>query len=286
MAQSITLTKDELALIEQRRAEEKAKAAELLKSYDYYKENKIEAEKQTVLRLEADAEARKKVFEDFLSQLLAVSPEFKLDCKIVKLKRQLDLYDIDDNGREIKFNYDKDGLIKSHIKPKEKINFEYCTYNLVLSYTGKLPDNYEYYVIPVSQNSKYSGRVTGYKMQIQGTGINSWEKTGQMTKPESIVKKLKELSESAFRQVEYAEAERLRKNRVEDEFKKQYGYLEKEATVVIEDRTFTITFKNGIQLVVNGYIGGRDEVIFSHSKLKLPYDSLDISKLIEGLKNV
>lgn len=277
---TIKLSAEELALIEQKRAEEKA----LLKSYDHYKENKIKAEQKTIDSLEKEQEERKKLFEGFFAQLTSVSPDFKFDCKCISKSREVNLYDVDDDGDEIKYICDEQGIIISKLEPKETIHFDYVSYELKISYTGKLPETHEFYVVPIEQVSKHSRRVIGHKMQIQGTGINSWERTGQMTKPESVVKKLKELSESAFMQIEYAEAENIRKNTIENEFKKQYGHLEKEASVTIKGRQFTIVFNNGIEIVINGYLN-EDKVSFTHTKTSMPY-KVDVNKLINALKNI
>lgn len=281
---TIKLSAEELALIEQKRAEEKAQKEALLKSYDHYKKRNIEAEQKRVQTLEKEQEERKKLFEKFFAQLTSVSPDFKFDCKCISKRREINLYDIDDSGNEIKYIFDEQGIAIDKLEPKETINFEYVSYELKISYTGKLPETHEFYVIPVEQVSKYSRNVIGHKMQIQGTGINSWEKKGQMTKPESVVKKLKELSESAFMKIEFQEAENVRKNTVEAEFKKQYGHLENEASVVVKGRQFTITFNNGIEIILNGYLNG-DKVSFTHSKTSMPY-GVDVNKLINALKNI
>lgn len=89
MTNTITLTKEEMALIEKKRAEDRAKAEALRTSYVYYKVERIKARELVIDRRQKDAEALKKVYEGFYNSLIAVSPDFKLDCKKVTSKEPL-----------------------------------------------------------------------------------------------------------------------------------------------------------------------------------------------------
>jgi hypothetical protein len=288
MAQTITLTKEEIALIEQKRAEDKAKEKALRASYDHYKAEKIKDREKRINSIKKDAEALKKIYEGFFNGLIAVSPDFKLDCKIINNKEVIDLYEIDNDGYEIQMLYDSEGNPKKKLKPKEKISLDSYTYEFSLSYTGTVPEGYSFYVIAAPTYSKYSGRANGYKMQVQGTGINSWEKTFKMTSPKSILNRIVGLSESAFMQIEHRNAAELTQQRIEAAFEKTYGHLENEGVKIsVAPSEFTLKYENGIELKIAAYertYENNSEVRFVNSKVKIPYE-FDIDKLIEGLKN-
>lgn len=285
MTNTITLTKEELALIEQKRAEDRAKAEALRTSYDHYKAERIKAAEARIDRIQKDAEALKKVYEGFYNSLIAVSPDFKLDCKIVNNKEVIDLYELDKDGYEIQMSYDEQGNPKRRLKPKEKISLDSYAYNFKLSYTGKVPEGHSFNVIAVTTHSNYSGRVNGYKMQVQGTGINSWEKTFKMINPKSVVNRLIGLSEDAFRQIEYKTAAELAHQRIQAAFQDKYGHLENEGVKIGRSPgQFVLTYENGIQLIIGAY-ENNSEVVFRNSKVNVPY-TFDTDKLIEVLKNI
>jgi hypothetical protein len=50
MSMNITLTSEEILLIQEKRAEEKRMEEELKKSFDHYKENRIKSEKNRLER--------------------------------------------------------------------------------------------------------------------------------------------------------------------------------------------------------------------------------------------
>lgn len=285
MTNTITLTKEELALIEQKRAEDRAKAEALRTSYDHYKAERIKSKEENIARRQKDAEDLKKVYEGFYNSLIAVSPDFKLDCKIVYNKEVIDLYELDKDGYEIQMVYDEQGNPKRRLKPKEKISLDFYEYSFKLSYTGKVPEGHSFNVIAVTTHSKYSGRVNGYKMQIQGTGINSWEKTFKMINPKSVVNRLIGLSEDAFRQIEYKTAAELAHQRIQAAFQDKYGHLESEGVKIGRSPgQFVLTYENGIQLTIGAY-ENNSEVVFRNSKVNVPY-AFDTDKLIEVLKNI
>jgi hypothetical protein len=281
MAHTITLTSEELALIEQKRAEEKA----LLNSYDYYKSQKIEQEQKRIDRNHEDAENKKTVYEGFYNSLVAVSPNFKLNCKKISQKIVVDLYEVDEEGCEITMLYDKDENPKKRLKPKEKVTIDSYFYEIKLSYTGKVPEGHSFHVIATPMNSKYIGRAIGHKMQIQGTGINSWDGKGKMVNPKSVVNRLTELSEVAFMRIESRNAADLQQQRIEAAFRNKFGHLNDEGVQIsIAQGQFTLTYENGIELKIGAY-EHNSEVIFTNSKVTIPY-KFDVEKLVEGLKNI
>lgn len=285
MTNTITLTKEEMALIEQKRAEDRAKAEALKTSYDYYKSERIKARELVIDRRQKDAEALKKVYEGFYNSLIAVSPDFKLDCKKVTSKDTIDLYELDKDGYEIQMSYDEEGKPVSRLKPTETISLDSYAYSFKLSYTGKVPEGHSFYVNAVTTHSSYSGRVTGYKMQIQGTNINSWDGRGKMVNPKAIVNRLIGLSEDAFRAIEYKSAAELAQQRIQAAFEKTYGHLENEGVKIGRSPgQFVLTYENGIQLTIGAY-ENNSEVKFTNSKVNIPY-GFDTDKLIKGLKNI
>ena len=285
MAHTMTLTADELALIEQKRAEERAKEEALRTSYEHYKEQRIKSKEESIAKRQKEAEDLKKVYEGFYNSLIDVSPDFKLDCKKVNSKETIDLYELDHNGYEIQIVYDEKGSPISRLEPKEKISFDLYAYSFKLSYTGKVPEGHSFNVIAAPIHSKYSGRVNGYKMQVQGTGIDSWNKRGKMVNPKAVVNKLIELSESAFRQIEYKTAAELAQQRIQAAFQEKYGHLENEGVKISRGHSqFVLTYENGIQLTVGAY-ESNSEVKFTNSKVNIPY-GFDSDKLIKGLKNI
>lgn len=285
MAHTITLTAEELTLIEQKRAEEKAKAEALRTSYDHYKAEKIKRHEQSIERTQTDAENKKKVYEGFFNSLTAVSPVFKLDCKKVNSKETVELFELDSEGYEITMLYDEEGRIKNRVKPKENITLDSYFYEIKLSYTGKVPEGHSFHVIATTTYSKYSHRATGHKMQIQGTGIDSWDGRGKMVNPKAVVNKLTELSQAAFDRIEYRNKAELSQQRIQAAFQEKYGHLENEGVKIgISPGQFVLTYKNGIQLTIGAY-EHNSEVIFTNSKVNIPY-GFDTDKLVEGLKNI
>jgi hypothetical protein len=285
MTNTITLTKEEMALIEQKRADDRAKAEALRTSYDHYKAERIKSKEVSINKRQKDAEDLKKVYEGFYNSLIAVSPDFKLDCKKVKSKETVDLYELDHNGYEIQIVYDEQQNPVSRLKPKETISFDLYAYSFKLSYTGKVPEGHSFNVIAAPTHSNYSGRVNGYKMQVQGTGIYSHDKRGKMVNPKAVVNKLIDLSESAFRQIEYKTEAELTQQRIQAAFQEKYGHLEDEGVKIERSQGhFVLTYENGIQLTIGAY-QSNSEVKFTNSKVNIPY-RFDTDKLIKGLKNI
>jgi hypothetical protein len=285
MAHTITLTTEELTLIEQKRAEQKAQAEALRTSYDHYKAEKIKRLEQGIERTQKDAEYKKKVYEGFFDSLTAVSPLFKLDCKKVNSKETVELFELDSEGCEITMLYDEEGRIKNRVKPKEKVTLDSYFYEIKLSYTGNVPEGHSFHVIATTTYSKYSHRATGHKMQIQGTGINSWDGKGKMVNPKSVVNRLTELSEQAFMRIESRNAADLQQQRIEAAFRNKFGHLNDEGVQIsIAQGQFTLTYKNGIELKIGAH-EHNSEVVFTNSKVTIPY-KFDVEKLVEGLKNI
>jgi hypothetical protein len=285
MAHTITLTTEELTLIEQKRAEKKAQAEALRTSYDHYKAEKIKRHEQGIERTKKDVENKKKVYEGFFDSLTAVSPLFKLDCKKVNSKETVELFELDSEGCEITMLYDEEGRIKNRVKPKEKVTLDSYFYEIKLSYTGNVPEGHSFHVIATTTYSKYSHRATGHKMQIQGTGINSWDGKGKMVNPKSVVNRLTELSEEAFMRIESRNAADLQQQRIEAAFRNKFGHLNDEGVQIsIAQGQFTLTYKNGIELKIGAY-EHNSEVVFTNSKVTIPY-KFDVDKLVEGLKNI
>jgi hypothetical protein len=277
----MTLTAEEKALIEQKRAEEKAKQEALLKSYDYHRENVIKRETERCRNYEADEETRKKVYEGFLEKMLEVSPDYKLHCKKVDRVNKIEIYDIDENGYEIKYKQNSKGETE-YLKPREVVKIDTYHYDLKLSYTGKVPEGHNYHIAPVTQYSKYSYKPKGYKMQVQGTGIDSWDKRGQMTNPNTVHKKIVDTIESSFIQIEYKTAQDQSNKRINDRFKLEFS---KYKNVEIDNNTFIVTLDNGIKVTFYGYEHG-DEITFSSPKISLPYNKIEIKDLLDNLGDV
>lgn len=285
MTNTIKLTKEEMALIEQKRADDRAKAEALRTSYDHYKAERIKARELVIDRRKKEAEDLKKVYEGFYKSLIAVSLDFKLDCNKVKSKETLDLYELDKDGYEIQMVYDEAGSPVSRLKPKEIISLDSYCYTFKLSYTGKVPEGHIFYVNAVTTHSSYSGRVTGYKMQIQGTNINSWDGRGKMVNPKAIVNRLIGLSEDAFRAIEHKSAVELAQQRIQAAFQEKYGHLENEGVKIGRSPgQFVLTYENGIQLTIEAY-QSNSEIKFTNTKVNIAY-GFDIDKLIGGLKNI
>lgn len=277
---NMNLTAEEIALIEQKRAEERAKEEALLKSYDYQKERTIEREVERMKLLESDEERRKARYEEVFNKLIRISEDFKLSWKKNDKTREISLYDVDDNGREIRYvevNGENEWL-----EPKEVVKLKTYDYQIKLSYTGKMPKDYEYEVVVIDTYSKYSYRVTGYKLQIRGTGINSWDKRGQMTNPKTVHAKLVELCDGAFKTIEWLDERKKKEDRITSRFKLEFSKYE---NVEIDNNTFIVTLDNGIKVTFYGYEHG-DEITFSSPKISLPYNKIEIKDLLDNLGNV
>lgn len=284
MSLMMRLSDEEIALIEQKRAEEKAKQDELLKSYDHYREEQISFQKLKNERHEVEQENRKKRYETMYNELIAVSKDFKLTCKKVNTKQTIRLYDVDENGREIKYVFDDSGSVIKHIKPKEVVNLDSYNYELSLDYTGKVPEGCKYYVIP-SETYSRTGRVNGYKMQVRGTGINDWDKRGQMTKATSVYKKILEIVESKFRQIEYRTEQDQRNDRIQERFKVTFSEFVKNVTSIHES-VFYIKLDNGVTINIHGYEDSNGNIRFVKDKISFPYnmDALDLINKLNDIK--
>lgn len=273
---NMNLTAEEIALIEQKRAEEKAKLA----SYDHHRERTIEREVERMKVLESDEERRKARYEEVFNKLIRISEDFKLSWKKNDKTREIALYDVDDNGREIRYvevNGENEWL-----EPKEVVKLKTYDYQIKLSYTGKMPKDYEYEVVVIDTYSKYSYRVTGYKLQIRGTGINSWDKRGQMTNPKTVHTKLVELCDGAFKTIEWLDERKKKEDRITSRFKLEFSKYE---NVEIDNNTFIVTLDNGIKVTFYGYEHG-DEITFSSPKISLPYNKIEIKDLLDNLGNI
>jgi len=280
MSQSIKLTAEEIELIEQKRAEEKAIQEALLKSYDHYRDRKIASHKETIGRQEKDEEQRKENFETIFNKLIAVSNDFRFDCTKKKTVTTVDLFELNENGGEIRYNAD----FSKHIKPKEVVKLDSYYYEMKIVYTGIVPEKHEYYVVPTSIYSKYSYRITGYKMQVQGTGICSWDKRGQMTNAKTVHKKILEIVESKFRQIEYQKEQDSSNKRITDRFNIEFSKYAKNVTS-IDENTFNIKLDNGITIEIYGYENGDGDITFRKGKIAFPYQ-MDITSLLSNLNDI
>ena len=284
MSQTIKLTAEEIALIEQKRAEEKSKQEELLKSYDHYRENTIKYQVDRNERSEKEQEDRKTTYEEVLNKLIAVSNDFKLICKKELTTTTVNLYDIDNDGREIKYERDENGSVVSHLEPKEVFLLKTYHYGLKIQYTGKVPEGCSYNVVPVIQYSRYSHRANGYKMQVQGTDICSWDKRGQMTKATTVHKKIIETVEQKFRQIEYEKEQDSSNNRIKQRFDIEFSEFVKNVTS-INQNNFHIKLDNGVTIEIYGYETGDGSVRWSKGKISFPY-SMDVTSLLTKLNEI
>lgn len=276
---NMNLTSEEKALIEQKRAEEKAK----LCSFDHHRENVITRETNRNSQYEKDEEDRKRVYQDIYDKLSEVSPDYNFECEKVNQVNKVDVYDVDENGHEVRTKKDKKGET-IWLKPKEVLKFKFYRYNLKISYTGKVPEGHNYYVVPVSQYSKYSYRITGYKMQVQGTGISSWDKRGQMTKANSVHNKIVEIVDNAFKQIEYKTAQEQSNDRILEKFKVEFSEYVNNFTV--SNNTFVVKLDNGLSVTFHGYEDSNGDILFNNPKFYIPYGKFEVIDLLDGLKDV
>lgn len=275
----MNLTAEEKALIEQKRAEEKAKLA----SFDHHKETVINRETKRIHQYESDEDNRKRVYQDIYAKLSEVSPDYKLECEKVNQVSKVEIYDVDENGSEVKTKKNKKGET-IWLKPKEVLKFKFYRYNLKISYTGKVPEGHNYYVVPVSQYSKWSYRITGYKMQVQGTGISSWDKRGQMTNAKSVHKRIFETVDNAFKQIEYKTAQEQSNNRILNRFKVEFSeYLN---NYTVEYTTFVVKLDNGISVTFYGHEDSNGNITFNNTKVNVPYGKVEVRDLLGGLNGI
>jgi hypothetical protein len=271
---NMNLTSEEITLIEQKRAEKRLMELELQKSYTTYKENRINAEMKRCKSVEEDAELLKSTYESNFNELIKVSKDFTLESKKVEEVRTINLYDVDENGYEVRSE-----------KPKEVIQISTYHYKLTIKYTGEVAEGHNYYVTMVTQYSKYSGRAKGYKMQVQGTGINSWDRRGQMTNPKTVHQRIVDHAESQLRQIEYRTAQEQSNKRIKDRIEVKFG---KFASKIKNNgnNEFVINLDNEIRIVFYGHEDGNGNINFNNPKVTLPYNKVDINTLIETLSTI
>lgn len=270
----MTLTSEEIALIEQKREEKRLMELQSANLYAEYKENRINAETKRCENVNSDAEELKAIYESNFNELIKVSKDFVLECKKVEQKRTLDLYDVNEEGYEVRSG-----------KPKEVINFMSYHYNLKIKYVGLVPKGHEYYISMVSQYSKYSGRVKGYKMQIQGTGIYSWDRRGQMTNPKTVVQKLVDHVEYEFRKIEYHTEAAQKSKRIADRFKVEFSEFADNVTGN-GNNEFSVTFDNDIRVTFYGHEDSEGNIYFNNPKVTTSYNKVDVKSLLNALSNV
>jgi hypothetical protein len=271
---NITLTSEEILLIQEKRAEEKRMEEELRKSFDHYKENRIKSETNRLERNQQDAEKLKQTYESMFANLVKVSKDYSLDTKRIDYVVEISLYDIDDNGYEIRSG-----------EPREVVKLNSYHYKHVIKYTGKVPEGHSYHVALHEKYSRYSGRANGYKMQVQGTGISTWDKRGQMTNPKSVHQRLIEHVESAFNQIEYRSQRELSTKRIADKFKLEFSEFNNK--VEFDGRNeFVVTLDNNISVVFYGHEDGNGNITFNNPKINLPYNKFEIKGLLEVLNLV
>jgi hypothetical protein len=268
---NITLTSEEILLIQEKRAEEKRMEEELKKSFDHYKENRIKSEKNRLERNEQDSEKLKQTYESMFNDLAKVSKDYRLDTEKIEYVVEVRLYNIDDNGYEIRSD-----------EPREVVTLNSYHYRHVIKYTGKVPEGHSYHVALVEKHSRYSGRTNGYKMQVQGTGISTWDKRGQMTNPKSVHQRILDIVESAFKQIEYKTQRELSTNRIADRFKLEFSKFNNK--VDFDGRNeFKVTLDNNISVTFYGHEDGNGNITFNNPKINLPYNKFDIKDLLEVL---
>ena len=280
---NMNLTTEEIALIEQKRAEKIAEEKAKLASFDHHKETVINRENERLVSYQKDEENRKRIYEKMHAELTDISPDYKLECSKLNKVNKIDIYDVDENGHEIRHKQNSKGETV-WLKPKAVVKLKFYQYDLKLSYIGKVPEGYSYYVIPVSQYSKYSHRVTGYKMQVQGTGISSWDKRGQMTNPNSVHKKITETVDNAFKHIEYKTLQEQSNNRILERFKLEFSKYQNNFTV--NNNTFVVKLDNGIEITFYGYEDSNGNITFRSPNVKIPYGMFEVKDLLDGLKDV
>jgi hypothetical protein len=285
MSQTMKLSAEEISIIEQKRAEEQANKLALLGSYEHHKERTTKYQQERCLKDEKNSEDIKALYESYLEELLKVSPDYKLECKRNDVVVNHEVYDIDENGSEIRWTKDSEGETE-WFKPRDIVHIKSYNYTLKLYYTGKVPEAHQYNIIPVEQYSKY-GSKKGYKMKVRGTGIDSYDKRGLMTNATSVHKKIIDTIESAYRQIEYKNSAEQQYARIENRFKLEYSKYQNNYSVTAN--SFKIKLDNGITLTCHGYENGLGEIQFSSPKVEIPYgkfEVIDLIDLLEGLNNV
>lgn len=284
MSQTMKLSAEEIALIEERRAEEQAKQNELLKSYDYYKGNKVHTEIERYINREKVSEEKKELYESLFNKLIHVSNDFRFDCNKIVEVIKIELFNIDEHGSEIRYS-DIDGE-REWLTPNEIVEIDTYSYTFKIVYTGTVPEGYEYYIQPIEQysTSRWNNRIIGYKMLVRGTNIDSYSKKGQMTNPRNVHTKIIEIVANEFAQIEYKRLEVLKNKRIEDHFKIKFSKYVNNYS--FENNIFTVKLDNGIVLEFQGYQNHLVDVVFSTPKVKFPYNKIDINNLLEGLDSV
>jgi hypothetical protein len=119
-------------------------------------------------------------------------------------------------------------------------------------------------------------------MQVQGTGISTWDKRGQMTNPKSVHQRILDIVESAFKQNEYKTQRELSTNRIADRFKLEFSKFNNK--VDFDGRNeFKVTLDNNISVTFYGHEDGNGNITFNNPKINLPYNKFDIKDLLEVL---
>ena len=271
---NISLTSEELLIIQEKRAEEKRIEDELKNSFDHYKENRIQSEKNRLERNEQDSEKVKEAYESAFNELVKVSKDYSLDTKKIDHVVEVRLYNLDSNGYTL-----------TSEEPREVVKLKSYYYNHVIKYTGSVPEGHSYHVTLREKSSKYSWNAKGYKMQVQGTGISTWDKRGQMTNHKSVHQRILEFVEGAFRQIEYQTQRELTTKNVADRFKVEFSKFNNSYTQIGANE-FIVTLENNITVTFYGHEDGNGNITFNNPKVSLPYNKIDIKDLLNTLNLV
>jgi hypothetical protein len=257
-------------------------AEEMVELYTNYKQKKINNLTDKAKNDEGHVERHKTLYENVYNKLITVSSDFRFDCVKKDVVIEVELFDIDGNGSEIKWKGENGET--TWFEPKEVIKIKSYVYDLKITYTGVVPEGHDYYVIPVETYSKWSYRITGCKMQVQGTGINSWDRRGQMTNPKSVHNKILETVDNAFKQIEYKTAQEQRNNTILNRFKIEFGKYINNFTVT--DNTFVVKLDNGISVTFYGHEDSDGYVTFTSPKVNVPYGKFEVRDLLNGLDGI
>ena len=259
-------------------------AEEMVELYTNYKQKKINNLTDKAKNDEGHVERHKTLYENVYNKLITVSSDFRFDCVKKDVVIEVELFDIDGNGSEIKWKNENGET--TWFEPKEVIKIKSYVYDLKITYTGVVPEGHDYYVIPVETYSKWSYRITGCKMQVQGTGINSWDRRGQMTNPKSVHNKILETVDNAFKQIEYKTTQEQTNNRILERFKIEFSQYVGEKVQYNNVNEFIVTLDNGIKVTFYGYEDSEGNISFYNTKVIIPYKTIEVKDLLDGLNGI
>ena len=285
---SIELTSEELALIEQKRAEDKAKAEAMATMHEKYVEEKVARTEVTLAKQTSEFERLKAFYTEKFNELKKLSPNYELVIVEKEPIVEVEIFNIDEKGYEITNYQDEEGNYKRH-KPIKTIQVKGLIYLMEIRYTGETPNDYKYKINAIELTTKW-GSFDGYKLRVEGKGFDSYDKRLRYTSAKKTHEKLMEVIANQIRQIEYNKIANERSERLfhaVDKFMEELSDKYPNASVSrLLVNSFVVNFNNGVKVTINVDVNSEGEARMYGPKVDFNYGEFSIDGLLEIMSSI